>query len=135
MGSWFSIKKAKLILIVEDEEPIATVLAKYLELQGFKTAWARDGVQGVELAEKLIPDLILLDIIMPKMDGFTALQMIKSKPKTQDIPILACTSLNMIEDVERFCKNGAAGYITKPFDLKRVLEKINATLELPHKES
>ena len=77
------------------------------------------------------PDLVLLDVMMPGMDGFEILLKIKSQPKTKGIPVLMCTALNAMNDVEKCCAWGAAGYITKPFDLNRVLAKVNACLGTP----
>lgn len=128
-NSWFKRKKSNLILVIEDDYEPGIVLTKYIELQGYQTALARNGVEGLSLAEKLDPDLILLDIMLPKMDGFNVLTMLKSKPKTKNIPVLMCTALNMIDNVEKCCRNGAAGYITKPFDLNRIWKKIISILE------
>ncbi len=124
---WFSGKK-NLILLVEDEIEPAILLQEFLELQGYAVELAKDGIEGVALAKKIVPDLILLDIMLPGMDGMNVLLNIKSKPELVAIPIIMCTALNGIKEVERCCKWGAVGYITKPYELSRVLEKVSLAL-------
>lgn len=118
----------ELILVVEDEPEPALLLETFLKRRGFRVELAKDGQQGVEKAQKLKPDLILLDIMLPGMDGMNVLLNLKSKPEVKDIPIIMCTALNGIKEVERCCKWGASGYVTKPFELSRVHEKILSTL-------
>lgn len=121
-------KKKKKILVAEDDPNAALMLTEFLKIQGFETEWAKDGIEALDLIEKAPPDLIFLDILMPKMSGTHVLQILKSKPKIKDIPVLMCSALNALNEVEDCCKSGAAGYITKPYDLNRVTEKINAIL-------
>jgi DNA-binding response OmpR family regulator len=122
---------SKTIVVIEDEADISELLTTFLEARGFKTKAAKNGAEGVQLVEKTLPDLVLLDIMLPGMDGFEILLKIKSQPKTKGIPVLMCTALNAMNDVEKCCAWGAAGYITKPFDLNRVLAKVNACLGTP----
>lgn len=119
----------KLVLIVEDDTATAELLSKFLETQGFRTRIAPDGSTGLELTRKLRPALVLLDVMMPGMAGYDVLLLIKSDPELKAIPVVMCTALNEIKDVEKCCNYGAEGYIVKPFDLKRVLEKVQSTLE------
>lgn len=74
------------------------------------------------------PNLIVLDVMLPGMDGSQILTKLKSESKTKEIPVIMCTALNDIKDVERFFRMGAAGYITKPFEPERVIAKINSIL-------
>jgi CheY-like chemotaxis protein len=95
-------------------------------MHGFGICIAKDGVECIEMVEKYSPDLIILDILLPKMTGNDALMMLKSKPRTKDIPVIMCTALNRMNEVEVCCRAGAAGYITKPYDLNRVIEKVSS---------
>lgn len=123
------IGQAKLIAIIEDDEQIGMLLSMFLKSRGYKTEWAKDGVEGVKLVDATLPELVLLDITMPKMDGFNVLLKIKSDPKTQSVPVLMFTDRSGLEDVEKCCRSGASGYILKPFDLERVLEKVKSILK------
>ncbi len=127
LKQWFGGSK-KTILVVEDEPEPALLLKEFLEIKGYNVQIAKDGPEGVELARKTLPDLILLDIMLPGMDGMNVLLNIKAKPELVAIPVIMCTALNGMKEVERCCKWGAVGYITKPFELNRVLEKIASAL-------
>lgn len=120
--------EGKLILLVEDDKEASSVISEFLEMKGFEIKLAKDGMEGLEILDKIDPDLILLDIMMPGVNGFDVLLKIKSNPKTESIPVVMCTALTELKDVERCYHWGANGYITKPFDLKRVLTKINSIL-------
>src|SRR3989338_518332 len=93
-------KRKKKIMIIEDDTNTAILLSNVLTLEGFETATARDGVEGIEMVQQNPPDLIILDIMLPKMDGTKVLLLLKSKPKTKDIPVLMCSVLNRLNDVE-----------------------------------
>ena len=121
-------KKRKTVLIVEDETENALLLTTFLTLRGFETRRSKDGVDGLQAAKKWTPDLILLDIMMPDLDGIEVLKDLKSYPGTKNIPVLMCTVLSKIEEVEKCCRAGAQGYILKPMDLERMLDKINSVL-------
>jgi CheY-like chemotaxis protein len=121
-------KRKKKILIVEDDAQTAFLLSEFLKLHEFDTALAKNGIEGIEMAEKDRPDLIFLDILLPKMAGNEVLSILKSKPGTKGIPVVMCTALNTLNEVEDCCKSGAASYITKPYDLNRVLEKVNSII-------
>lgn len=118
----------ELILVVEDEPEPALLIETFLKRRGFRVEIAKDGQEGVEKAQKLKPDLVLLDIMLPGIDGMNVLLALKAKPEIKDIPVIMCTALNGIKEVERCCKWGAAGYVTKPFELARVHEKILSAL-------
>ena len=121
--------KKRSICIIEDEKETAYLLTKFLQARGYRTRSAGNGVDGLELVQKSLPDLVLLDIMMPGMNGFDVLLKIKSDPKTQGVPVIVCSVLNDIRDVERCCQWGAEGYINKPFELERVARKISSTLK------
>ncbi len=113
---------AKLILIVEDEPRNLTLLRDLLQVSGYNTIEATDGKQGVELARTKKPDLILMDVQMPKMDGLEATRILKADATTSNIPVLALTSYDMKGDKERILEAGCDGYLAKPIDIKELLK-------------
>ncbi len=117
----FRMKKA---LIVEDHPDLLHILTLKLEMLGFAVISANNGKQGVAKAIEENPDLILMDIRMPVMDGREATRIIRSNPKTQDIPILASTVLFRESDLSSCIEAGCNDYITKPFTFKQLQEKI-----------
>lgn len=105
------------ILLVEDDGFLASIYAQKLELEGFDVSLATNGEDGVRLATKDIPDLILLDLVMPKLNGFEVLERLKQEATTKNIPVLVLTNLGQREDVERCMQLGAAGYVIKAHSL------------------
>ncbi len=119
------------ILLVEDDAFLAGVYATKFELEGFSVLLASDGEQGLKMAEKHVPDLVLLDILMPKMDGFEMLHRIKLDPKLEHIPVVMLTNLGQKEDVERCLKDGAADYLIKAhFVPGEAVKKVKRILNL-----
>jgi len=114
----------KMILIVEDEPKNLTLLRDLLQVSGYSTIEATDGEKGVELAKSKKPDLILMDIQMPKMDGLEATRILKADTTTRNIPILALTSYAMKGDEERILEVGCDGYLAKPFDIQELLKTV-----------
>ena len=114
----------KTILIVEDEPKNMTLTRDLLKISGYETIEARDGKEGVEKAKSTKPNLILMDIMMPKMDGLEATRIIKADIKTKHIPVIALTSFAMKGDRERTIDAGCDGYIAKPIDILEVLKTI-----------
>ena len=114
------------ILIVEDNEMNRDMLSRRLKKKGFEVAMAFDGKQGVEMAQAQAPDLILLDMSLPVMDGWEAAGVLKSDTKTQAIPIIALTAHAMAGDKEKAIDAGCDDYDTKPIDFKRLLGKISS---------
>ncbi len=112
---------AKLILIVDDEPKNVTLIRDLLQVKGYSTNEATDGKQAVELAKANIPDLILMDIQMPEMDGIEATGILKTDAATKNIPILALSSYAMMGDKERILGAGCDGYLAKPFDIIELL--------------
>jgi CheY-like chemotaxis protein len=118
------------ILLVEDNEDNRDMLIRRLERRGFSIVVAVDGQQGVELATAEQPDLILMDMSLPVMDGWTATGIIKNAPATQHIPIIGLSANAMQGDAEKGRAAGCDDYDTKPVDMPRLLEKIAALLGL-----
>ena len=115
----------KKVLIVEDENNIAELLHLYLEKEGFDTAVANDGGKAVELFRSFAPDLVLLDIMLPVLDGWSVLKKIRSESKT---PIIMLTAKGEVQDKVTGLEQGADDYVVKPFEMKEVLARIHAVL-------
>jgi CheY-like chemotaxis protein len=103
-------------------------MAQMLELSGYEVAVACDGIDGVERALSWHPDLILMDLRMPRMDGFEAIKELRKDPATADIPIIAISAWASAKHKERAIEAGANEHFTKPVDLSRLLETINRFL-------
>ena len=111
----------KTILIVDDDPTILVLLEVNLQLDGYEVIKARDGLEGVELAKASRPDLILMDVMMPKMDGLTARREILDIPELADIPFVFLSAAAQRSDIKKGRDLGAADYITKPFDPEELL--------------
>ena len=116
---------AKTVLIVEDDHNIADLLRLYLEKEGYKVVIAPDGLKGVEEFRACQPSLVLLDVMLPGMDGWGVCRTIRAESKT---PIIMLTAKSETEDKVQGLKQGADDYITKPFEMKEVLARIEAVL-------
>lgn len=119
------------LLLVEDNELNRDMLARRLEKRGFQLVIATDGLAGIEMARKEMPDLILMDMSLPGLDGWQASRQLKSDNATARIPIIALTAHAMAEDREKAMAAGCDEYETKPVDLTRLLAKIQALLAKP----
>ncbi len=117
------------ILLVEDNEMNRDMLSRRLLRRGFEVAVAVDGQQGLEMASSELPDLILLDMHLPVLDGWTAASRLKADPATNTIPIIALTAHAMGGDREKALKAGCDDYDAKPVEFKRLLGKINSFLD------
>ena len=116
------------ILYVEDNDDNIYVLKNRLTRAGFTILVARDGAAGVAMATAERPDLILMDLSLPVMDGWEATRQIKGAPETKDIPVIALTSHAMVGEREKALAAGCDDFDTKPVELPRLLEKIRALL-------
>ena len=117
------------ILVVEDNEMNRDMLSRRLQRKGHEVLIALDGIQGIELAQAQQPDLILMDMSLPVMDGWQATQQLKAAPETRGIPIIALTAHAMAGDREKCLEVGCDDYDTKPVEFSRLLAKIQALLE------
>ncbi|MBI5744399.1 MAG: response regulator [Elusimicrobia bacterium] len=115
---------AKKILVVEDEDLIAKVLAIRLEGLGYKVVTAFDGVEGLDAVRKEKPDLVILDIVLPKLDGNTLCEMIKTDAATKHIRVIMLTGKRLVGDMESAFSAGADFYINKPYEWQRLQDKI-----------
>jgi len=116
------------ILLVEDNEINRDMLSRRLERRGYQVVIAVDGEQGITKAQSEAPDLILMDMSLPVLDGWEATQRIKAALETQAIPIIALTAHAMVGDREKSIAAGCDDYDTKPIDLPRLLEKMERIL-------
>ena len=119
------------LLIVEDNEMNRDMLSRRLQRRGFTTIIATDGEMGVAMARSEAPDLILMDMSLPVIDGWEASRQLKGDPATTAIPIIALTAHAMTSDRDKALQAGCNDYDTKPVDLPRLLGKIDALLGQP----
>ena len=121
--------KLSRILLVEDDVDIQKVVRMSLQLRGIKdVVVAEDGEECLALVSQVKPDVILLDVMMPKMDGFETCRRLKANPETQSIPIIFLTAKAQQFEIKRGIQEGAIGYLTKPFDPMTLHEQIVAML-------
>ena len=116
------------VLLVEDNETNRDMLSRRLARRGFEVLMAIDGEQGVEMAKTEMPDLILMDMSLPVLDGWGATRLIKAEASTRPIPLIALTAHAMAGDREKALQAGCDDYDTKPIELPRLLEKIDRLL-------
>lgn len=116
------------ILLVEDNEMNRDMLSRRLARRGHEIVMALDGAEGVALAQACMPDLILMDMSLPVMNGYEAARNIKANPATQAVPVIALTAHAMASDREQAIAAGCDDYDTKPIELSRLLEKIDQQL-------
>ena len=117
------------ILLVEDNEMNRDMLTRRLQRKGYEVILAVNGEEAVRIAQSQEPDLILMDIRLPVMDGWEAMRRIKIMPETRSIPIIALTAHAMAGDMEKCLDAGCDDYDTKPIDLPRLLGKMKALLD------
>jgi two-component system, cell cycle response regulator DivK len=117
------------ILVVEDNELNLDMLSRRLKRRNYEVLVAEDGQAGIEIATAEQPDLILMDMSLPVLDGWEATRRLKASPETRDIPVIALTAHAMAEDREKALAAGCDDYDTKPVELGRLLRKIEAQLE------
>ena len=120
------------ILVVDDNQQNLELLQVYLEDVDCRSIPASDGPQALEIIAKEPPDLILLDVMMPKMSGFEVCRRIKNDPKTSDIPVIMVTALNEFGDIERAIDSGTDDFLSKPVNKLELLTRIKTMLKLKH---
>lgn len=122
--------QTKRILIVDDEEVIRELAKDLLENKGYQVLTAPDGRKGVEIAKSQKPDLIIMDVNMPRLNGFQALHEIKKDKKTMSIPVFMLTTRNSEDDMRQGMEEYADKYLPKPFTPQKLLQEIEETLGL-----
>lgn len=118
------------VLLVDDNEQNLELLHAYMEDLGCKLTTARDGVEALESVAAGAPDLILLDVMMPRMSGFQVCSRLKGNPATKAIPIVMVTALNEVSDVERAVESGADDFLTKPVNRLELLTRVRSLLKV-----
>lgn len=121
---------AETILIAEDDAHIAELLKIILETKGFQTHWAKDGQEALQEAERLHPDLMLLDVMMPKLNGYEVLRMLKENEELKSIPVIFVTVRGETDSKVVGLRLGGHDYITKPFDLDELIARVEAALRI-----
>ena len=120
----------KKVVLIEDSKTLAGALTGALELEGVQTVWAADGVQGVAAARREKPDLILLDLMLPKLSGFEVCKMLKTNDLTWRIPVVIMSTLTDPESRDRAKEAGADYFIAKPYDLAATLAENKKYLKI-----
>ena len=121
------------VLVVDDNAQNLELLMEYLrDVEGVETVSAVDGVDALEKVAQCPPDLILLDIMMPRMSGFEVCRKLKSDPATRDIPIIMVTALNELGDIERGVESGTDDFLSKPVNRLELITRVKTLLKLRH---
>lgn len=117
------------ILVIDDDFAINELIKVNLELAGYKIIQAFDGTKGFALAKQELPSLVVLDVMMPEVDGFTVAQRIRKNPETAEVPILMLTALSQINDKVKGFDIGVDDYLVKPFEMEELLVRVRALLK------
>ena len=125
-------KKTPVVLVVDDNQQNLELLQAYLEDIDCETVPAHDGIEALEIIGAGAPDLILLDVMMPKMSGFEVCKRIKNDPRTSDIPVIMVTALNEFGDIERGIDSGTDDFLSKPVNKLELVTRVKTMLKLKH---
>ena len=120
------------MLVVDDNPQNLELLLAYLEDVNCKTVSATEGAEAVDKAKQILPDLILLDVMMPKMSGFEVCKRLKNDPRTTDIPIIMVTALSELGDIERAIDSGTDDFLSKPVNRLELITRVKTMLKLKH---
>jgi DNA-binding response OmpR family regulator len=116
------------VLVVDDDPVILRLLEASFEMEGFNVVGAADGVEGLERAREVMPDVVILDVMMPRMTGHEVATALRADPRTARIPIIFVTARAQSSDVERGLELGVDDYVTKPFDPLDLIARVNTVL-------
>jgi two-component system cell cycle response regulator len=125
-------QKLPTVLVVDDNQQNLELLQAYLEDMDCKTIPAHDGPEALEIVSQRLPDLIVLDVMMPKMSGFEVCKRIKNDPKTSNIPVIMVTALNEFGDIERGIDSGTDDFLSKPVSKLELVTRVKTMLKLKH---
>ena len=126
------LKETPVVLVVDDNQQNCELLQAYLEDVDCRTIPASDGLEALKIVAETPPDLILLDVMMPKMSGFEVCRRIKNDPKNSGIPIIMVTALNEFGDIERGIDSGTDDFLSKPVNKLELLTRVKTLLKLKH---
>ena len=121
-------EKKKKILVVDDSQDMRAILSIRLRINGYDVIMAQDGQEGLEKTKEELPDLIILDLMLPKIDGYEVCRMLKFDDKYKNIPVVVLSALDQQEDREKAVGSRADAYFIKPFDLELLLAKIKSLI-------
>ena len=120
------------ILVVDDNAQNLELLQAYLEDLGCQIEIAHDGAEAIEIARQRVPDVVVLDVMMPRLSGFPVCERLKKDPATAGVPIVMVTALNEISDVERAIEAGADDFLTKPVQRLELLARVKSQINVQH---
>lgn len=124
--------RKSVVLVVDDNRQNLELILAYLEDIDCRTLSAEGGQQALEMVENELPDLVLLDVMMPKISGFEVCRKIKNNPKTEHIPVIMVTALNEIGDIEKAINSGTDDFLSKPVNKWELLTRVKTMLKLKH---
>lgn len=119
----------KKLLIIDDYEPLLEEIVEFLNLEGYETVSAKNGAEGIQMAQDFLPDLIICDINMPKIDGYQVYKLLQTLPETINIPFIFLTAKVQADDFKKGLKLGVDDYITKPFQIEEILNSIEKVIK------
>ena len=120
----------KKVLIVDDDRVICELLVHFLKGYGYNVSSAHDGYEGLDKIKKILPDIVVMDVNMPNMNGWQLLEIVRSAPSTAYIPVIMCTEESRFKDIEKADSFGASAYVVKPITPEKVLDKIKSVLKV-----
>ncbi len=121
-----------LVLVVDDNEQNLELILAYLEDVDCQTMSATSGIEALDIVRKKLPDLVLLDVMMPKISGFEVCRRMKNDPQTADIPIIMVTALNELADIEKAINSGTDDFLSKPVNKWELITRVKTMLKLKH---
>ena len=121
-----------LVLVVDDNEQNLELILAYLEDVDCRTISATSGIEALDIVRKKLPDLVLLDVMMPKISGFEVCRRVKNDPQTADIPIIMVTALNELADIEKAINSGTDDFLSKPVNKWELITRVKTMLKLKH---
>jgi DNA-binding response OmpR family regulator len=121
------------VLVIDDDPVILELLRVNFEIEGFDVVTAKDGDEGLAMAQELHPDVVISDIMMPRRDGLQLLSDLKSDPRTEDLPVILLSAKAQKSEVQQGLDLGADDYITKPFDPLELIDRLNAVMTRPRR--
>ncbi len=133
LGSPGTIREVAKVLVIDDDPVILELLRVNFEIESFEVVMARDGREGLEKARTENPDVVLSDIMMPRLDGLELVSILREDPRTRTLPIILLSAKAQNAEVQQGLDMGADDYVTKPFDPLELIDRVNAVLARAHR--